>query len=164
MNVIDQLFLVALQFDGQTRPIYSHTNYTIDWRKFDRGQHERSCIINLRQDSKLKIRIEFDGYTMSTSEMNLDGSASEPSFFCSLSKKDPIRTCNYFKRNDGGTLTLDTEEEIFQSSLLFDTEFALPVWKAVRRIEQYSNWSYIRIMGYGDCNFLLYGLDELTGI
>lgn len=164
MNVIDQLFLVALQFDGQTRPIYSHTNYTIDWRKFDRGQHERSCILNLRQDGKLKIRIEFDGYETINSGIDFDGSAPEPSFFCALSKKDPIRECHYYKKHESGTLSLDTEEEIFQGSLLFDTEFALPVWQSVRRIEQYSNWSYIRIMGYGDCNFLLYGLDELIGI
>lgn len=164
MNIIDQLFYVAMNFDGDVRPVYSSGLYTIDWRPFDRGEGDKSCIVILRRDDKLVLRIEYNGYPYDTL-MDYNDSIQSKSYFCSLTKEQPLIECNYYTgKSNSGVINLDSEEAKFQSSLLCDISIITPVWEAIRRIEPNPNFKHLRVMGYGSCDFVLPGLEHFTGI
>lgn len=157
MNVIDQMYALACTFDGTTRPIYSGGPYTIEWRTFERGSSSNACILVLRKSNQKMIRLEFNGYKYGTL---MEWSPGE--FFCSLNHENALVECNYYyNKSDSGTVRLDTEEEIFQNSVLCDVETILPIWQAARRIEKHPAFKYCRIMGYDEVDFLLPGLDDI---
>lgn len=158
MNVIDQMYALACTYDGTTRIVYSGGPYTIDWRPFEHGVSNKSCILILRKYGTMSIRLEHNGYKYGPL---LDWRPGE--FFCSLSSTEPLEHANYFyNQSDSGTVSLDTEEEIFQNSVLCDVEQLLPIWQTARRIESHPAFKYCRIMGFdADVNLVLPGLDDI---
>lgn len=158
MNVLDQMFALACTFDGTTRIVYSGGPYTIDWRPFEHGVNSKSCILVLKKSGQMSIRLEHNGYKYGPLMEWRHGE-----FFCSLSSTEPLVHANYYyKKTDCGTVSLDTEEEIFQNSVLCDVDKMLPIWQAARRIESHPAFKYCRIMGFDeDVNIVLQGLDDL---
>ena len=158
MNVIDQMYALACTFDGTSRIIYTGGPYTIEWRPFERGVNDKSCILVLKKSGQVSIRMEHNGYKYGAL---MDWSPGE--FFCSLSHTESLVEANYFyNQSDFGTVKLDTEEEIFQNSVLCDVGKILSIWQAARRIESHPAFKYCRIMGFDDdVNIVLHGLGDI---
>lgn len=158
MNVIDQMYTLACTFDGTTRIVYSGGPYTIDWRPFERGVNEKSCILVLKKFGYMSIRMEYNGYKYGPL---LDWNPGE--FFCSLSHTESLVEANYFyNQSNFGTVSLDTEEEIFQNSVLCDVDKMLPIWQAARRIESHPAFKYCRMQGFDtEVNIVLPGLADI---
>ncbi len=158
MNVIDQMYELACTFDGTTRIIYTGGPYTIDWRPFEHGVSNKSCILVLKKSGHMSIRMEHNGYKYGPLMEWRPGE-----FSCVLSSTKELVECNYYyNQSDFGTVSLDTEEEIFQNSVLCDVEKILPIWQSARRIENHPAFKYCRIMGFDeDVNIVLPGLDVI---